>query len=180
MNWYETALDELAAQPVCGYIRGETGDAEPTALACLALAGAQRMKPATEAATWLAGSQSFEGSVSVRREFEQPRWPTALAVMAWIAARDGVNENRDRIERAMTWTLSLRGQKVQPTPNLGHDTMLVGWPWVNGTHSWIEPTALHVLALKSTGREDHQRTREAVKLLLDRQLPTGGCNYGNT
>ncbi|MGH7194374.1 MAG: hypothetical protein ACREJM_12715, partial [Candidatus Saccharimonadales bacterium] len=27
---------------------------------------------------------------------------------------------------------------------------------------------------------DHPRTREAVTLLLDRLLPQGGCNYGNT
>ena len=54
------------------------------------------------------------------------------------------------------------------------------WPWVLGTHSWIEPTAFNVLALKAAGRGEHPRTREAVRLLVDRLLPTGGCNYGNT
>ena len=63
---------------------------------------------------------------------------------------------------------------------MGHDSTLVGWPWVLGTHSWVEPTALAVLALKAAGEGDHPRTREAVRLLCDRLLPDGGCNYGNT
>jgi len=62
----------------------------------------------------------------------------------------------------------------------GHDPTLVGWPWVIGTHSWIEPTALAVLALRAAGHGSHTRTREAVRLLNDRLLPGGGCNYGNT
>jgi hypothetical protein len=63
---------------------------------------------------------------------------------------------------------------------MGHDSTLVGWPWVTGTHSWVEPTALAVLALKSAGESDHPRTREGVRLLHDRLLPSGGCNCGNT
>jgi hypothetical protein len=51
---------------------------------------------------------------------------------------------------------------------------------VAGTHSWIEPTALHVRALKNAGYTGHPRVREAVRMLLDRLLPGGGCNYGNT
>ena len=63
---------------------------------------------------------------------------------------------------------------------VGHDTTLQGWPWVVGTHSWVEPTAINLLALRSAGQAGHPRCREAVKLLLDRQLPAGGWNYGNT
>jgi hypothetical protein len=39
---------------------------------------------------------------------------------------------------------------------------------------------MQVLAIKSVGRGDHPRAREAVRLLIDRLLPEGGCNYGNT
>jgi hypothetical protein len=63
---------------------------------------------------------------------------------------------------------------------LGHDTTLAAWPWAAGTHAWVEPTALAVMALKSAELGDHSRTREGVRMLLDRQLPSGGCNYGNT
>jgi hypothetical protein len=62
----------------------------------------------------------------------------------------------------------------------GHDTTLVGWSWAEGTHSWVEPTALQVVALRTAGHGQHPRVREAVRLLLDRQLPAGGWNYGNT
>ena len=51
---------------------------------------------------------------------------------------------------------------------------------MSGTHSWVEPTAINVLALRSADQAGHPRCREAVKLLLDRQLPEGGWNYGNT
>ena len=44
----------------------------------------------------------------------------------------------------------------------------------------VEPTALGILALVSNGLRTHARTREAVRMLMDRQLPGGGWNYGNT
>jgi hypothetical protein len=37
-----------------------------------------------------------------------------------------------------------------------------------------------VVALAADGRSEHPRTREGVRLLHDRLLPAGGCNYGNT
>lgn len=56
--------------------------------------------------------------------------------------------------------------------------MLVGWPWVESTHSWLEPTAFCFLALKAAGMRAHPRADEALQLMLDRILP--GANYGNT
>jgi hypothetical protein len=63
---------------------------------------------------------------------------------------------------------------------MGHNSTLVGWPWVDGTHSWLEPTAWCVLALSACGDRHHPRTREGVQLIADRLLASGGCNYGNT
>jgi hypothetical protein len=60
-----------------------------------------------------------------------------------------------------------------------HDTGLVGWPWVEGTHSWLEPTAMAVLALSLDGLSGHARVVEGVRLIVDRALPHGGWNYGN-
>jgi hypothetical protein len=37
-----------------------------------------------------------------------------------------------------------------------------------------------LLALEAEGSDDQPRIAEAVRLLLDRQLPGGGWNYGNT
>jgi hypothetical protein len=62
---------------------------------------------------------------------------------------------------------------------LGHDTTLVGWPWVDGTHSWVEPTALAILALRREGFGDHPRVREGLRLIEDRAVDTGGWNCGN-
>jgi hypothetical protein len=39
---------------------------------------------------------------------------------------------------------------------------------------------MHLLALKAAGLGEHARAREAVRLLIDRQLARGGCNCGNT
>jgi hypothetical protein len=81
---------------------------------------------------------------------------------------------------AVDWLLTLRGETMPRNEQFGHDVTLTGWPWVAGTHSWIEPTSFAVLALRATGRVDDPRYDEALRLLVDRQLPTGGCNYGNT
>lgn len=83
-------------------------------------------------------------------------------------------------DRAVAWLLQAVGKPLPPMHPPGHDTSIVAWPWVAQTHSWVEPTAFSVLALKSVGLADHPRVREGVRLLLDRQLPGGGCNYGNT
>ena len=84
------------------------------------------------------------------------------------------------ISRGIDWLVETRGVALERTEQLGHDSTLIGWPWVEGTHSWIEPTAWAVLALKSAGLSQHPRTREAIRLLIDRLLPDGGCNFGNT
>ena len=36
------------------------------------------------------------------------------------------------------------------------------------------------MALNTVGHRNHPRTREGIKLLLDRQFADRGCNYGNT
>ena len=50
---------------------------------------------------------------------------------------------------------------------------------MTGTYSWIDPTALGVIALKATGRGSHPRVLEARRMILDRQCLHGGWNYGN-
>jgi hypothetical protein len=82
--------------------------------------------------------------------------------------------------KAVDWLLATRGSKLRKTDQVGHDTQLQGWPWVSDTHSWVEPTAYALLALRVTNKAHHPRFREGVALLLDRVLPEGGWNYGNT
>ena len=66
-----------------------------------------------------------------------------------------------------------------PERTVGHDTTLIGWPWVADTHSWLEPTAMTILALCRDGRADHPRVRAGLRLIRDRAIAAGGWNYGN-
>jgi len=131
---------------------------------------------------WLTKVQSPDGGVPVSQEFPSPCWPTALAIIAWqTAASHGQNDFTDSIDRGVGWLLHHHGRSFPRDPTVfGHDTTLTGWPWVAGTHSWVEPTSYAILALRHAGRADYHRVREAIRLLIDRALPDGGWNYGNT
>ena len=64
------------------------------------------------------------------------------------------------------------------------DNSIQAWPWVDGTASWVEPTAWCLLLLKkvrsqSLGQEGHERIRIGEQLLFDRVCHDGGWNYGN-
>lgn len=171
-------LDQLSKNPVIGYAPDAAPATEPTVLAALALMAHDRRAQANPAIEFLATVQSADGSVGVRQKEASPGWPTSLAVLAWLAHDRRAHSSC--IDRAVNWILEAKGKGMEQTADMGHNTQLVGWSWAEGTHSWIEPTALHVLALKAAGQAEHARTREGVALLLDRQLPAGGCNYGNT
>ena len=173
---------ELLRHAPCGYRDGSTPAAEPTALAALALLGANRFGDAQPHLQWLSAHQAHDGCVPPLGDLNQPGWPTPLAIVAFAAANHDnatATVNFDT-EAAKRYLLSISGKTLEPSPQYGHNGQLVGWPWVDGTHSWQEPTATAVLALKSIGLWDHPRTREGVRLLIDRLLVTGGCNYGNT
>lgn len=182
MDWLTSSLEQLAAQPVIGYAAGQSPATEPTALAALALLAAGQPKQAAGALDFLATCQGSDGSVGIRQSEPTPGWPTSLAVLAWCAVDEssGGNTYATHCRRGSDWILEARGTVMPQTPDMGHNTQLVAWSWADKTHSWIEPTALHVLALKRCGLGSHARVREAVAMLLDRLLPAGGCNYGNT
>lgn len=178
MAWIEEALDTLAAQPDCGYQPGAKPATEPSTLAALALVGHGRMEAARPVAEFLTGIQASDGSLGVRATEDTPRWPTSLALLAWLAL--DATRYRDQIKLATNWALSHEGERLSGQGHSGHNSFLAAWPWVDGTHSWVEPSALFVIALKAHGLWQHARTREAVEMLVDRLLPGGGSNYGNT
>jgi len=178
VTWLEQTLDALAQQPAIGYAAGAAPATEPTAIAALALAAHGRNAAAQQAAQALADWQQDGGAVSVRAGEPAPGWPTSLAVLAWCHCDSGTH--RDRIDRGASWLLANRGKGMPQSVEFGHNSELVGWAFAEHTHSWVEPTALAVLALKAAGRVDDPATREGVAVLSDRQLPGGGLNYGNT
>jgi hypothetical protein len=125
----------------------------------------------------LAADQLPDGRVCISPDHPEAAWPTFLAVFAWHQSP----EHRENQARAADFLMTSSGRHRPRTANspAAHDTNIKGWPWIAETHSWAEPTALAMMALKIAGYGGHERVKEATRLLLDRQLPQGGWNYGN-
>lgn len=179
MSWIRDQLERFRQQPVIGYRADQSPLAEPTAIAALALQAHQLPLFAEPAADWLVERQSLQGEIGVMPGHEEPGWATALALIVWHQMPQR-HKYLGPIELATQWLLEARGKVLEPDTDLGHNVELVGWSWAPNTHSWIEPTAMSILALRALGQLRHPRTQEGIKLLIDRQLPAGGCNYGNT
>jgi hypothetical protein len=128
---------------------------------------------------WLAAVQGPDGSLGLSPAQPAPGWTTPLGLLLWQA--EGGHQAEE--QRAVAWLLSQKGERMSraddPDHIVGHDTTLVGWPWVGGTHSWLEPTAMAVLALRRAGLATHPRVDEGYRLIRDRAIVTGGWNYGN-
>ncbi|MGI9457849.1 MAG: hypothetical protein ACR2NU_14890 [Aeoliella sp.] len=174
----KSILEQLEPCTPGGYSPGGPRATEPTAWAAMALSRAGRNDSAGRAGEWLAALQSRDGSVGVGPDAAQPQWPTSLAILAW--RRIDPTRFSAQIERAVAWTLASKGKPAPRNPKIGHDTTLIGWSWAADTHSWLEPTSFAAMSLRAAGYQDHPRSTEAVRMLVDRLLPTGGCNYGNT
>jgi hypothetical protein len=78
-----------------------------------------------------------------------------------------------------------KGMRLQPQPAIPLDSTLQAWSWVEGTFSWVEPTAWCVLLLKQgLARRPYPEAAERVRIgeevLKDRACRGGGWNYGNS
>jgi hypothetical protein len=126
----------------------------------------------------LAQEQREDGRVRLSPQHPESYWPTALAILAW----QGSSSSQAAHDRAVRFLLETTGLHFQRKPNdiVRHDTSLKGWPWIENSHSWVEPTAVSVLALRSAGHVQHSRVQEAIRMMLDRQLPHGGWNVAST
>jgi len=152
---------------------------EATCWAILALSGDPANRDLImRARARLAADQLPDGRVCVSREHPEAFWPTSLAVFAWHQSP----EHQTNQVQAVHFLLGSSGEPRPKKPDapVAHDTTLKGWPWIAGTHSWVEPTGLAMMALRVAGYGNHVRVREGTRLLLDRQLPHGGWNCGNT
>lgn len=164
------------------YTLGGQSSPEPTALACIALAGDQSDRDEVRrAVAFLAGAQQSDGRVPALTEVPGAVWPTALAILAWHAARHvGPQTWNENGHRATDWLLGAAGLPFAFHPEIyDHDTQRIGWAWIEGTHSWLEPTAFAMLALRAAGQVASPRFTEGVQLLRDRPVRSGGWNYGN-
>ena len=183
MEVLETILTRLASTSDCGYQQNSFAATEPTAWTALALLAHGRHAAAQACCDRLLEFQQSDGSLSVEASQDSPGWPTGLALLAWQQAQQNPIAHakyKMASDRGLAWMLTIRGQFNERITWQGSNTPIQGWPWVDGTHTWLEPTAFNVLALKHLGLAEHQRTREATLLLVNRLLERGGCNYGNT
>jgi hypothetical protein len=153
---------------------------EPTALVALALYSNSPqdesiLQLVRRAASLLGARQQADGALGLAEHLPQPQWPTAWAMLLWNALGSHPVQRR----RAQQWLHERRGHTFTKVNDvLGHDTTIPGWPWVHDTHSWVEPTAAALLALRGSPATDH-RVEQGLALLRDRAIPGGGWNVGN-
>jgi hypothetical protein len=169
------------ALPEGGFVSREKGKYRPdaTAWAILALSAAgTKADLLASSRARLTINQLDDGRVTISPNHPDVFWPTPLAILAWHGSNSQVEHKSQAIEFLINTTG--RHWKRKPDSPVAHDTGIQGWPWIENTHSWVEPTALALMALKISGYGAHQRVQQATRMLLDRQLNQGGWNYGNT
>ena len=187
MEAMESAKNEIAAfserlrsfsRPDGGlpYYPGTSSSAEPTLLAALAVsASGASPELATPCLAWAQGMQNPDGSFGLDSGHRrQGLWLTALAAIVY--RHFGLEP---KAKASLDFLLSLRSVTAPKDPRLKQDDTLPAWPWVPGTSGWVEPTAWALVALNLSDQRRHPRAEEGVRFLLDRQIPSGGWNYGN-
>lgn len=151
---------------------------DSTAWAALALAKTGLNNKLVEYARFtLEANQCEDGRISMPGA-PGSFWPTPLAVLAW----HGLANHKEAKDRALQFLLETTGRHwvIKPNSPAAHDTSLRGWPWIENTHSFIDPTSMALIALEIAGQTADPRFGEGIRMLMDRQLPDGGWNYGNT
>lgn len=183
-----------------GYAAGKSSRLEPTAWALLAFAD--------DATT---GAAEISRLVDLFGRWQRPdgllacvppapnlafNGLAALALMHAAGARPAPPAAVRLVNRLVTAIATVEGSKtplgqrlflwlVPSARTSRQNDELRGWPWVQGTFSWVEPTAWCLLALKRSRRHlppalAADRIEEAERVLLDRCCVRGGWNYGNS
>ncbi len=118
---------------------------------------------------------------------EPNAYSTSMALIALAHLRDR-RDMRAAVSSAFDWLHAIAGRE-------GHwlwrwkfrwfdrqvkfDSSKYGWPWIDGTVSWVAPTALTVIAHRVWNRPS-PRVERGMSMLLDRACSSGGWNAGNS
>jgi hypothetical protein len=166
-----------------GYYAGKASRIEPTSWAALHLsrAGKSYQDLADGAARWLASRQRVDGLLDDLTGGPPNLGFNGLAALTVRSSGPWSGEPAKELLAALGATKGVAAENTTAR----QDNALQGWSWIEGTFSWIEPTAWCLLALKKSPavlppRERSARIDEAERLLLDRVCLTGGWNYGNS
>lgn len=101
-------------------------------------------------AQFLAGQQLEDGRLLLDGECRTVFWLAAPAVWVWHGLDDFLPQQNLAIQLLLANSgIHYPREPQSPTE---HDTSLRGWPWVADTHSWIDPTAMALMALRLAAR----------------------------
>jgi hypothetical protein len=141
-----------------GSVVGSVSEPEPTAMAAIALGD-------EAAVTWLLGAQHADGSFGMQVGSVMSDH-TAVTCLA-LPHGDVRERALDHIERT-AGANDPAGPGVPP----------YGWPWTEGAHGWIEPTAWGLLALHAGRPSAVGRIDDGLAMLRAQECEGGGWNYG--
>ena len=168
-----------------GYAPGAGSTVEATSAVTLALAPADGAADAyRRGAAWLIWAQHPDGGWGFTRDDGFSGWQSAWAVWALTKTASGAAQ----AAHGAAWLLNVQLARVETPEDVnwvqvtfGIDPSLRGWPWYPGEASWVEPTALALLALAPQAAVPAVAPRldEAMRYLQDRRCQGGGWNVGN-
>ena len=178
-----------------GWTKGRNSSTECSSLALLALTSwndDQRTTTIRRGLNWLVRRQNVDGSWPLNDSLMGGSWATAMAMLAL----DLWPEYEAEVIKAGKWALEQQGSKPGFLANLllalsfkrnpvRLNEDLVGWPWMAGTFSWVEPTSYFLIALKRirrhlAGTNVNERIKQGEAMIYDRMCDGGGWNYGNS
>lgn len=168
-----------------GYFTNQPSTVEATSSSILSLSNLGKYDGARERSlSWLLDAQNRDGGWGIKQNDHQSGWQTSWALLALNA----ISGDPQAIQAGINWLRNFgfsslenneTNRLIQKQFNI--DTNLNGWTWQPGQASWIEPTAMALLALHqiaNISQEDHM-ILEAVQYLDDRRCQGGGWNFGN-
>ncbi len=160
-----------------GYYSSKSSRLEPCAWIAL---GPSDLAPG--ALAWLQHRESAGGWCT-----DDPQAPVnyafnGLALLALLTA-DNLPPQAERLCQAL---IGVKGLAAGPSSEIRQNNSLQAWSWIDGTFSWVEPTACCLLAVKRArdagviaGSAMAARITVAEQMLADRACDGGGWNYGN-
>src|SRR6516164_911681 len=124
-----------------GYVADRSAHLEPTCLALLALSSQpQRFAAELEAGqNWLRQCATGDGAYHLERGRPEAVWPTALVLFVQAT----LGHDAKSLHATAAALLARKGRQMDaPAEDDVNDVdgRLLGWPWAEGTFSWVEPT----------------------------------------
>jgi hypothetical protein len=169
-----------------GYLPGKHSRVEPTAWIILGLTSHERgtsLKVRDQALDWLVSVQQPDGSFRSVPDAANSLWMTAPALLALQGAARP--QDASAADRAFHSMLTQKSRTAHPQQS-GMRSDVEAWGWTTDAFSWIEPTCMSLIALRSYPREKLASTDEldlrinqGEIVVRARRCNDGGWNYGN-